>query len=58
MDNLVIIKDNTSSPLVWKLGRVQELLPGQDGVVRVVKLLTKQGIMIRPVVKLVPLPTQ
>ncbi|CAI6370934.1 unnamed protein product [Macrosiphum euphorbiae] len=38
-------------------GRVQELLPGPDGVVRVVKLLTKQGLITRPVVKLVPLPT-
>jgi len=58
LDELLIIKDNTSAPLLWKLGRVEELLPGPDGVVRVVKLLTKQGIVTRPVVKLVPLPTQ
>jgi len=57
VDDLVIIKDNTSPPLVWKLGRVQELLPGSDGVVRVVKLRTGQGVTTRLVVKLVPLPT-
>jgi len=58
LGELVIIKDNTSPPLLWKLGRVQELLLGPDGVVRVVKLFIKQGLIIRPVVKLVPLPTQ
>ncbi|XP_060846778.1 uncharacterized protein LOC132926439 [Rhopalosiphum padi] len=58
LGELVIIKDNCSSPLVWRLGRVHELLPGPDGIVRVVKLLTKQGITTRPVVKLVPLPNQ
>ncbi|XP_025204443.1 uncharacterized protein LOC112601188 [Melanaphis sacchari] len=58
LGELVIIKDNNSSPLVWRLGRIQELLPGSDGVVRVVKLLTRQGLTTRPVVKLVPLPTQ
>ncbi|KAF0736570.1 Integrase catalytic domain-containing protein, partial [Aphis craccivora] len=57
LGELVIIKDNCSSPLVWRLGRVQELLPGPDGIVRVVKLLTKQSVTTRPVVKLVPLPT-
>ncbi|XP_015375614.1 PREDICTED: uncharacterized protein LOC107170105 [Diuraphis noxia] len=54
MGELVIIKDNKSSPLEWKLGGVHELIPGQDGVVRVVKLLTQQGL----ITKLVPLPTQ
>jgi len=56
--DLVVIKDNLSSPLVWKLGRIRELLPGPDGVVRVVKLLTNQGLITRPVVKIVPLPSQ
>jgi len=58
MGELVIIKENNSSPLVWKLGRAHELIPGQDGVVRVVKSLTQQGLITRPVVKLVPLPTK
>lgn len=56
--DLVVIKDNQSSLLVWRLGRVQELLPGSDEVVRVVKLFTNQGIVTRPVVKLVPLLTE
>jgi len=56
--DLVCIKDNLSTPLCWRLGRVTELLPGQDRIVRVVKLLTGQGMLVRPVVKLVRLPTE
>jgi len=54
---LVLIKDS-STPLSWRLGRVKELLPGQENVVRVVRLLTGQGTLVRPVVKLVRLPTE
>jgi len=56
--DLVCIKDNLSTPLCWRLGRVTELLPGPDKVVRVVRLLTGQGTLVRPVVKLVRLPTE
>lgn len=38
------------------MGRVIELHPGQDGLVRVVSLKTKNGIIKRPVVKLSILP--
>ncbi|XP_022172914.1 uncharacterized protein LOC111035558 [Myzus persicae] len=56
--DLVCIKDDLSTPLCWRLGRVTELLSGQNRVVRVVKLLTGQGTLVRPVVKLVRLPTK
>ncbi|XP_050546118.1 uncharacterized protein LOC126908249 [Daktulosphaira vitifoliae] len=54
---MVVLKDKMASPLTWKLGRVKETLPGDDEVVRVVKVLTSQGLLVRPVVKLVLLPT-
>ncbi|XP_050548991.1 uncharacterized protein LOC126910449 [Daktulosphaira vitifoliae] len=54
---MVVLKDNSLPPLKWRLGRISELLPGSDGVVRVVRVLTKQGVIVRPVVKLVLLPT-
>jgi len=54
---MVIIKVNDTPPLTWPLGRIIEVHPGPDQVVRVVKVLTKQGVLTRPVVKLVPLPT-
>lgn len=56
VNDMVVIIDNHSSPLMWRLGRVIEVTPGTDNVVRVAKVLTNTGPITRPVVKLVPLP--
>ncbi|XP_025191834.1 uncharacterized protein LOC112592072 [Melanaphis sacchari] len=53
VDDIVIIRDNQSSPLSWRLGRVVKLLPGTDGRVRVARVLTQAGDIVRSVVKLV-----
>jgi len=58
VNDMVVIIDNQAPPLTWRLGRVLEVLPGQDGVVRVVRLLTHQGSITRPVAKVVVLPTR
>lgn len=55
--DMVVIVDNQTPPLMWRLGRVTELYPGPDEVVRVAQVLTQTGHLTRPVVKLVPLPT-
>lgn len=39
----------------WKLGKIICLLPGPDGITRVVQLRTGNGKVIRPTVKLYPL---
>jgi len=57
VDDMVVVRDNQSPPLTWRLGRVVKLLPGNDGHVRVARVMTRQGEITRPVVKLVPLPT-
>ncbi|XP_050547993.1 uncharacterized protein LOC126909604 [Daktulosphaira vitifoliae] len=54
---MVIIKDNSCPPLMWRLGRITALMPGPDKIVRVVRVQTAQGTFVRPVVKLVVLPT-
>ncbi|KAL4083424.1 hypothetical protein QTP88_028740 [Uroleucon formosanum] len=54
---MVIVKANDSPPLSWSLGRIVEVYPESDKVVRVAKVMTKQGVFTRPVVKLVSLPT-
>ncbi|KAL4136057.1 hypothetical protein QTP88_007625 [Uroleucon formosanum] len=54
---LIQSPDSQSPPLLWRLGRVTELLPGSDGHVRVARVLTRAGVMTRPVVKSVKLPT-
>lgn len=53
--DMVIVKDS-SPPMSWRLGRIIDVTPGNDGVVRVVKVNTATGELTRPVVKLVKLP--
>jgi Family of unknown function (DUF5641) len=55
-NTIVMIKEDNLPPTQWLLGRVVEVQPGQDGLVRVVTLKTKNGICKRPVVKLCILP--
>ncbi|XP_045509323.1 uncharacterized protein LOC123704873 [Colias croceus] len=57
LNDIVIIKDENLPPGKWALGRVVQLHPGSDGLVRVVTLKTKNGYMKRPIVKLSLLPT-
>lgn len=54
--NLVLIKDENLPPSRWTLARITELCPGNDGLVRVAKLKTKNGELKRPIVKLAILP--
>lgn len=56
--DMVVVKDKQLAPTHWRLGRILSVNPGVDGVVRVVRLLTSQGELTRPVVKLVLLPTE
>jgi hypothetical protein len=54
--DVVYFQDRSSSPLSWPIGRVTDLSPGSDGVVRVVTIRTTHGTFQRPVNKLVALP--
>lgn len=54
--SMVIIKDDTSPPLVWKLGRIVDASPGADGIIRVVRVKTAKGIIKVPIVRLCVLP--
>jgi hypothetical protein len=55
---LVLIKNDQVPPLQWNLGRVEDIHPGADGVIRVATVKTNGGSFRRPVVKLCPLPSQ
>lgn len=55
INDIVLVKEDNLPPGKWAMGRVQELHPGKDGHVRVVSLKTKNNIIKRPVIKLVPL---
>nr|XP_012235935.1 PREDICTED: uncharacterized protein LOC105680081 [Linepithema humile] len=54
--DMVLMKDDNLPPLNWKLGRVTETFPGDDGIVRVATVKTSVGAFKRPIKKLCPLP--
>ncbi|XP_066599915.1 uncharacterized protein [Prorops nasuta] len=53
---LVVVQDDRYPPAKWPLGRIIEVHPGKDGLVRVVSVKTASAIMKRPIVRLSPLP--
>lgn len=53
---LVLVKDDNLPPLKWKLGRIIEIFPGQDGIVRVAAVKTDTSIIKRAISKLCVLP--
>ncbi|XP_071057562.1 uncharacterized protein [Onthophagus taurus] len=53
---LVVIHHDSKPPLQWELGRVVDVHPGTDGVIRVATVRTVHSEYKRPVVKLCPLP--
>lgn len=56
--DLVIIREDNIAPSKWPLGRIIELHPGKDGLVRVVKVKTRTGEYTRSITKLALLPDQ
>ena len=50
-DLVLVIEDNYPRGQ-WQLGRVTEILPGTDGVVRAVKVKTPTGVYTRPATKI------
>nr|CAH7762839.1 unnamed protein product [Callosobruchus chinensis] len=55
---LVLIKDDQQPPLRWKLGRVEEIHLGKDGIVRVATLRTHEGLIRRSCSRICPLPVE
>ncbi|XP_060524303.1 uncharacterized protein LOC132700786 [Cylas formicarius] len=53
---LVVLKEDNLPPLQWRLGWIDSIHPGADGVPRVVTVRTQNGLIKRPVIKVCPLP--
>ncbi|KAJ8972049.1 hypothetical protein NQ317_001519 [Molorchus minor] len=47
---VIICKDNVP-PLQWPVGIIEEVFPGKDGTVRVVRVRTRDGVYNRPATK-------
>lgn len=54
--DIVLIVDDNSPPLAWKLGRITQAHPGKDGIVRAATIKTSSGIIQRATIKLRRLP--
>ncbi|XP_058840761.1 uncharacterized protein LOC131696228 [Topomyia yanbarensis] len=55
---MVLLKRDNVPPLLWPLGRVDEVFPGKDGIVRVVNVRTAAGIFQRATTELCILPIE
>lgn len=53
---MVVVRDDNSPPLQWKVGRITAVHPGSDGVVRVATVQTPTGEIKRAVARLCALP--
>src|SRR5436190_3001790 len=56
LGDLVLLVEDNLSPLHWKLGRIEELHSGDDGIIRVVTIRTTSGKYKRAVKKICALP--
>jgi hypothetical protein len=54
--DVVLLRDDDHTPGSWPLGRVLDIHPGKDGLVRVVTVKSKNNILKRPIGKVVLLP--
>ena len=53
---LVVLKEDNIAPMTWKLGRIIDKHPGQDGVIRTITLQTAFGIYKRSLKQVYTLP--
>ena len=56
IDDFVVIRHDHLPPNEWKLGRIERVYQGPDSKVRVADVRTANGVLTRPIVKLVLLP--
>ncbi|XP_035208130.1 uncharacterized protein LOC118182845 [Stegodyphus dumicola] len=51
----IVLIETPEKRIKWPLGKIITLIPGNDGVVRLVKLRTKSGEILRPIQRIYPL---
>ncbi|KAL0803358.1 hypothetical protein ABMA28_017421 [Loxostege sticticalis] len=56
--DMVLITEDNTPPLAWRLGRILRLIPGPDGIIRVADINTVRGVIRRTLTRLCPLPTE
>nr|XP_018906989.1 PREDICTED: uncharacterized protein LOC109036989 [Bemisia tabaci] len=54
VNTLVILKDKFLPPLLWRMGRIIKLHPGNDNIPRVASIKTSSGTLIRSISEICP----
>ncbi|XP_063529496.1 uncharacterized protein LOC134740806 isoform X1 [Cydia strobilella] len=55
--NLVLLREDNTSPLCWPVGRIVDVQPGKDGKVRALHVKNAKGFIVKTsVTKVCPLP--
>ncbi|GFT75483.1 DUF5641 domain-containing protein [Nephila pilipes] len=52
---IVLIEDDSKKRLLWPMAKVLEVYPGKDNTVRVVRVKTQSGEIVRPIRQIYPL---
>lgn len=55
---MVILQEDNLPPLCWSLGRIEQVYPSKDNIIRVVSVRTSKGVYKRPITKLCVLPIE
>lgn len=58
INSMVLLKDSNTPSMCWPLGRVVDVHPGADNVIRVLSVRTSKGIIRRAVTTVCPLPEE
>jgi len=53
--DIVLIGNDIQKRMDWPLGKVLKLIPGKDGISRVVEVKTASGVLTRPIQRIYPL---
>lgn len=51
VDDIVLLREDNTTPMKWPLARVIEVHPGSDGLVRVVSVKANSSVYKRPITK-------
>lgn len=53
--DVVLVGADNRKRVLWPMAKIVELIPGRDGLFRIAKVKTQQGILVRPIQRLYPL---
>ena len=53
--DVVLVGTDDKRRLLWPLAKIIELIPGRDGALRLAKVKTQHGVLLRPLQRLYPL---